>query len=72
MLSIAIYRNISFLYAFVMLAILAYVRVSLAHLCCKIKSNRLQFLYNCYKNAMINKVLITCEFKFKSACARLI
>ena len=45
MLSTAIYRIISFLYAFVVLALQAYVRVSLAHLCCKINSNRLQFLF---------------------------
>ena len=33
-----------FLYGFIKLALLVYVRVSLAHLCCKINSNWLQFL----------------------------
>ena len=44
MLSIAIYRIILFLYAFVMLALLVYVRVYLANSCCKINSNRLKFM----------------------------
>ena len=43
MLCIAIYIVI-ISDAFVMLALLAYVRVSLAHLCCKINSNWLHFL----------------------------